>query len=125
MLTLFKKIISPTTVNKVTSLAPLGSNLGIRSFHTSNFLAAVPKKRVSHRRKRIKWKNRMFMKPPTHNHACTNCGTWTANYNICDACGWYDGKPVTKKARAKHEEAKTTANADGSAVPATTQTPSS
>jgi ribosomal protein L32 len=101
MQSLFKKILEPTTVNKVASLAPLGSIFGIRSLHTSNALEAVPKKRTSHRRTRIKWKNRMFMTPQTHNHACTNCGTWTRNYNICGGCGWYDGKPVTSEARAK------------------------
>lgn len=66
----------------------------------------------------------MFMTPQTHNHACTNCGTWTRNYNICGACGWYDGKPVTKKARAKYAEEQEKAKNEGSALPSPSQTPS-
>jgi len=58
----------------------------------------------------------MFLKPQTHNHTCTNCGTWTRNYNICGGCGWYDGKPVTKEARAKYAEEGKAKNGE-SAVP--------
>ena len=56
---------------------------------------AVPKKRTGHSaqgKRRANWK---AIKPTTTK--CPNCGETVLAHTVCTACGYYKGKPVSKK----------------------------
>ncbi len=56
---------------------------------------AVPKKRTGHSaqgKRRANWK---ASKPATTK--CPNCGETVLAHTVCTACGYYKGKPVSKK----------------------------
>ena len=59
---------------------------------------AVPKKRTGHSaqgKRRANWK---ASKPATTK--CPNCGETVLAHTVCTACGYYKGKPVSKKMSA-------------------------
>ena len=59
---------------------------------------AVPKKNHSHQRqqkRRANWKGKL-----PEIVACNNCGAMHRPHNICDACGYYNGKQYKKVAAA-------------------------
>jgi len=64
---------------------------------------AVPKKRTGHSaqgKRRANWK---ATKPETT--TCKNCGATVLTHTVCTSCGYYKGKPVSKKvAMPKIEE---------------------
>ena len=69
---------------------------------------AVPKKRTGHSaqgKRRANWKAN---KPATTK--CPNCGETILTHTVCTSCGFYKGKPVSKKdmtvAAPKAEEVK-------------------
>ena len=53
---------------------------------------AVPKKRRSKSKKRIKHSNWKVTAPNLR--ACKNCGTLGLSFHICASCGFYDGKQI-------------------------------
>ena len=56
---------------------------------------AVPKKRTGHSaqgKRRANWK---ASTPATTK--CPNCGETVLTHTVCTACGYYKGKPVSKK----------------------------
>lgn len=56
---------------------------------------AVPKKRTGHSaqgKRRANWK---ATKPETT--TCKNCGATVLTHTVCTSCGYYKGKPVSKK----------------------------
>ena len=65
---------------------------------------AVPKKRTGHSaqgKRRANWK---ATKPETT--TCKNCGATVLTHTVCTACGYYKGKPVSKKVALPAVEAK-------------------
>lgn len=102
------KGISPSVDCAVSKVAPtFGSLQQQRSFHVSALMLAVPKKRQSHSRSRIRRHNtcnQLLMKHFTHYHKCKNCNKTTLRHNVCTHCGWYKGQAVTLKARRKAEK---------------------
>ena len=65
---------------------------------------AVPKKRRSKSKKRIKrsnWKAKApFLRP------CKNCGELGLSYHACKACGYYKDKVVIKIKQKKDKDKK-------------------
>lgn len=99
-------------VSTIHNLFGQSSLLQKRSFHISAMLLAVPKKRQSHSRSRLRrhgTSNQLLKKHFTHYAKCKHCGKTTVRHNVCVHCGWYKGQPVTLKARRK--EAKIQSNA--------------
>lgn len=59
---------------------------------------AVPKKKISKSRRDMR-RAHDALKPSMHIE-CPNCGELKRPHHVCGACGYYDGREVTKKAAA-------------------------
>lgn len=59
---------------------------------------AVPKKKVSKSRRNMRRSHDGL--PPVAYKECPNCGEIMRPHHICEACGHYDGREVTKAAEA-------------------------
>jgi large subunit ribosomal protein L32 len=56
---------------------------------------ALPKRRTSKHRKRIRRSHLRIAKPALAN--CSRCGATKKPHTVCDGCGYYDGTEVTPK----------------------------
>lgn len=77
-----------------------------RAFHVSLIAAAVPKKKQSYSRVRVRThsQNRQIrMSDWSHRHACTHCGKDILRHNVCHHCGWYKGVPIFLRAVKRNE----------------------
>ena len=80
----------------------------VRSFHVSSIPAAVPKKKQSYSRVRVRthsqnWQIRLS--EWSHRQPCSHCGKMILRHNVCQHCGWYKGMPIYLRA-VKREEMK-------------------
>ena len=64
---------------------------------------AVPKKKTSKQRKRLR-RSHHHLKV-THLARCARCGASTRPHAVCDACGFYKGTAVLVEPPAKAETA--------------------
>lgn len=64
---------------------------------------AVPKKKVSKQRKRLRRSHHHLSEP--HLARCSRCGSPTRPHAVCDACGYYKGVPVLTNAPTESESA--------------------
>eukprot|EP01130_Rhizamoeba_saxonica_P001081 TRINITY_DN10953_c0_g1_i1.p1 TRINITY_DN10953_c0_g1~~TRINITY_DN10953_c0_g1_i1.p1 ORF type:complete len:150 (-),score=31.61 TRINITY_DN10953_c0_g1_i1:51-500(-) len=80
----------------------VGDDSLCRNFHVTVAMLAVPKKKTSSSKKKMRNMHRN-MKPISHYTSCSNCDTPVLLHNVCKYCGWYKGEPYTKKAKKKHE----------------------
>lgn len=117
----YAKLLSTSHSSQITkpSVAPRSAPLSVsphascelisqqtRSFHLSSVMAAVPKKKQSYSRVRIRthsqnWQIRM--QDWTHRQPCSHCGKQILRHNVCNHCGWYKGIPIFLRAVKRQE----------------------
>lgn len=101
---------APSSLTEATSTRSQGAltTQQVRAFHVSSIPAAVPKKKQSYSRVRVRthsqnWQIRL--QNWSHRHPCSHCGKEILRHNVCQHCGWYKGVPIFLRA-VKRDEAK-------------------
>lgn len=106
---------STSTPRPITALYPQNSSIvgqQTRSFHLSSVPAAVPKKKQSYSRVRVRTHSQNWqikLSDWRHHHACRHCGKQVLRHNVCSHCGWYKGIPIYLRAIQRQEHKLTRA----------------